>query len=228
MLLNFIGRGSAFNVKEGNNSAYLKDNGELILLDCGEGIFERILEKEILNDVTSLNIFITHMHSDHVGSLSSLLYYCFYMKKIVPKVYSADDKLLDLLKILGNVEGRDFEFIKLKIEENVSIGAVKISPVKVEHIDSANCYGYLIDYKNKLIWYSGDCRGVSDIINKYDIDEFYQDTCLAHYEGNNHTSLRTLCLSVPKDKRNKIYCMHIDCSELIEKAEQEGFNVVKL
>ena len=83
------------------------------------------------------------------------------------------------------------------------------------------------DLGNKKIWYSGDCRGVSHIVNKYDFDEIYQDTCLGDYEGNVHTSLRVLCESIPRDKRKNVYCMHIDCDELIEKAKEEGFNVVE-
>lgn len=102
MLLNFLGRGSAFNIKEGNTSAFIKINNELILLDCGESIFERI------------------------------------------------------------------------------------------------------------------------------IDEFYQDTCLADYEGSTHASLRLLCETIPEDKRYKVYCMHIDCDELIKKAKDAGFNVAKI
>lgn len=29
-------------------------------------------------------------------------------------------------------------------------------------------------------------------------------------------------------KRNKVYCMHIDCDELITKAQIEGFKVVEI
>jgi hypothetical protein len=40
--------------------------------------------------------------------------------------------------------------------------------------------------------------------------------------------INKLCKTIPKDKRDKIYCMHIDCIELIEKAKNEGFNVVEI
>jgi hypothetical protein len=78
------------------------------------------------------------------------------------------------------------------------------------------------------VWYSGDCSEVCDIINEYDIDEFYQDTCFSDYDGNVHTSLRKLCESIPAELRNKVYCMHIDCKELIDVAIEKGFNVVEV
>lgn len=228
MLLRFLGRGSAFNVKEGNNSAYIIEKSHLLLIDCGEGIFERIVKSNILNGIESVSIIITHVHSDHCGSLSSLLYFCYYIKHIVADVYYPDDELRNLLKILGNVESSDYNFIRLNLEEDTNIGFAKIRPIKVKHRSDFQCYGYIIYYKHKTIWYSGDCNGVSDVIDKYNIDEFYQDTCLGDYEGNVHTSLRMLCEAIPKDRRSNIYCMHIDCDELVEKAENEGFNVVKV
>ena len=228
MILNFLGRGSAFNVKEGNNCAYIKSDSQLLLIDCGEGVFERIIKKRILDGIDNVNVVITHIHSDHSGSLSSLLYYCYYIKHITVNVYFPDNILRDLLKVLGNVENRDYIFNKIDTEKSTEMGFVNIQPVKVEHSKELACYGYIIKLGQKIIWYSGDCRGVSDIVNKYEFDEIYQDTCLGDYEGNVHTSLRVLCESIPRDKRKNIYCMHIDCDELIEESEKEGFNVVEI
>lgn len=227
MVLNFIGRGSAFNVKEGNNSAFIKIDNELIMFDCGEGIFERIIKNDLLHNIKNIKIFITHLHSDHTGSLSSLIYYCYYIKYIKVKVYFPNNDLKELLKMHANVDGRDYEYVLLDTNKMTAIGNMAVEPVKVEHINVLKCFGYIVQIKNKLIWYSGDSNRVSDVINKYAIDEFYQDTCLADYEGNVHTSLKVLCQSIPKDKRKNVYCMHIDCDELINKAVEEGFNVVE-
>ena len=45
-MLNFIGRGSAFDVREGNTSAYIKTDNNLFLLDCGESVFKEIIERK--------------------------------------------------------------------------------------------------------------------------------------------------------------------------------------
>lgn len=72
MDLQFLGRGASFNPKEGNNSAYFIENRQLFLIDCGESIFERLVENGLLEDVDAINLMITHTHSDHVGSLGTL------------------------------------------------------------------------------------------------------------------------------------------------------------
>ena len=46
MNLLFLGRGAAFNPKEGNTSAYFLENNQLFLIDCGESVFERIINKK--------------------------------------------------------------------------------------------------------------------------------------------------------------------------------------
>ena len=78
MELFFLGRGAAFNPKEGNNSAYFVENNQLFLIDCGESIFERLVESGVLESVEAINLMITHTHSDHIGSLGSLAMYSFY------------------------------------------------------------------------------------------------------------------------------------------------------
>lgn len=90
MELNFLGRGAAFNPKEGNTSAFFIDNNELFLIDCGESIFKEIIENNILNNIEKINIMITHTHCDHIGSIGSLIMYSYYklnnkVNIIVPK-----------------------------------------------------------------------------------------------------------------------------------------------
>lgn len=92
--LKFIGNGSCFNTTFGNNSAYYIDEEKqsLLLIDCGESIFERIKKQKILEKVKDIYILITHMHTDHVGSLSSLLFFCEYRKGIIPTVIYPEKK----------------------------------------------------------------------------------------------------------------------------------------
>ena len=94
MDLTFLGRGSAFNTVERNNNAFFKENGNLFLIDCGESAFSTLKEKNILNDVNSCFVVITHTHGDHFGSLSSLALFFFFSKK--------KKKILELSKEIEN------------------------------------------------------------------------------------------------------------------------------
>ena len=264
--LKFLGRGSAFNIKEGNTSAYLKENETLLLIDCGETVFKEILDRNLLDGVKDVHILITHLHSDHVGSLSSLLMYCWYVKKIKCNVCYPDRGVLEnFLLAQGNrlgetytwhryeyVGGGDIEKLGICHIGYMEVPHDKITKVKEVKIDNEiiykktetlfTSYGYIIEfYDDTAIWYSGDTNDISEryieeLINSVDESEYkyyedmiiYQDTCLADYEGNIHLSLNKLCEKVEPKYRNKIYCMHLDCDELIDKAKEEGFNVVEV
>ena len=116
-MLKFIGTGSAFNPKLGNTSAYYKENGNLLLIDCGESVFGRILELNLLEDVENVYIAITHTHGDHVGSLGSLVLYLNIIKGIVPNIIiTAEDSseaqentIKNILTVAGVAE-EEYEF----------------------------------------------------------------------------------------------------------------------
>lgn len=226
--LKFIGRGSAFNVKEGNNSAYIKKDNKFILLDCGEGVFQRIIENKLLDNVDSVEVLITHLNADHVGSLSTLIFYCYYMKKITPIIYYPNLELEKLLRLMGH----DKEYILREIEAdiNFNINRLKVKFIPVPHMKIMDCYGLNISDEDKRIYYSGDSNNIpKEIIGELDkIDEIYQDTCIAEYEGNIHLSLRKLSELVPDQYRSKVYCMHIDNNDLIERATKLGFNIAEV
>lgn len=75
--IKFLGNGSAFNEELGNNSAFIKDEklNKLLLIDCGSSVFGSLLKAGILNGVKEVNVLITHLHPDHVGSLGDLFFF---------------------------------------------------------------------------------------------------------------------------------------------------------
>lgn len=253
--LKFLGRGSAFNLKEGNTSAYIKNGDTMLLIDCGETVFRKIQRRNLLEDVKKLIVLITHLHSDHVGSLSSLLMYCKYVKNIIPIVaYPNEELLKEFLVLQGNIDGETYKYYKpillgstyKKVLNNLGIKVIMDEKTSHDEITESkkiyhqgqikdivikelfSCYRYILHTtEGKKIYYSGD----SNELTLYDIDNYniiYQDVCLADYKGNVHLSLRRLCNIVPKEDRNKVWCMHIDNEQLIDKVKQEGFNVVEV
>ena len=86
MELHFLGRGAAFYTQAGNTAAYLREDGRLLLLDCGESVFAELLRRNVLSGVSSVTIALSHLHSDHCGSLGSLCHYCYYMLHLIPQI----------------------------------------------------------------------------------------------------------------------------------------------
>ncbi|WP_017210415.1 hypothetical protein [Clostridium beijerinckii] len=55
--LEFLGRGSGYHhIKEGNTAAYIRKNQTFLLIDCGETVFKRILEKELLEGIKEIHM----------------------------------------------------------------------------------------------------------------------------------------------------------------------------
>lgn len=226
-LLNFIGNGSCFNTDFGNNSAYYfdKEKKSLLLIDCGETVFERIMKQNLFEKIKDIDILITHMHTDHIGSLSSLLFFCEYGKGIVPTViYPEKNTMSQYLSLVGN-EPQAYKLITPKECEKY-----KIREIKQKHSEFINAYGYILELEGKRIYYSGDTKTISkpvlDAFRAGMLDEFYQDA--SRYDTPAHMNIETLGNLFSERERKKITCMHFDDDITRNKAECLGFDIARV
>lgn len=228
--LKFLGSGGAFSKIELNNSAYLTNNDTMILLDCGETVFHRLLKIDILDNIKNLYIILTHFHSDHVGSLGSLVFYCRYKNIkcniIFPKKNIVDNYL--------NIVGIDYSLYNFIYPNDVKEFYLK--DYKQIHGDYRNnklyimpSYGYHLKYLDYNFYYSGDTTTINDeIIKKFnngDIDIIYHEVSTDSFPV--HFPIDKLCNCIDESKRNRVYCMHLSDNEDIEKIKNMGFNVVR-
>ena len=235
-MLNFIGTGSAFNTSLGNNNAYIKKGESLLLIDCGSSTFAKIQERNMLEGIKSLFVLMTHTHPDHVGSLGDLIFYGYYAmgemgKPSVTVIAPPDLHIEKVLNVVGvNRDTYGYYPSDAGAFTWVSNFSILIEPVKVNHVEELNCYGYIIRHKEDAIYYSGDANEIPirilDRLNTGMFDLFYQDTCKADYDGNVHLSLRKLTEMVKPEYRKRVFCMHLDNGFNIEEAKELGFNVV--
>lgn len=226
-ILTFTGNGSCFNTEFGNTSAYYynKSNDSLFLIDCGESVFEKLMQQNIVRCAKNIDILITHLHSDHAGSLSSLIFYCKYIKKIVPTIiYPEKEVMKQYLNIVGNED----DSYNLSTPKEYS--TYPILDIKQKHTDYINAYGYVINIENKKIYYSGDTKTISPVIIKKlqngELDYFYQD--VSRFDTPAHISIDELANLITPEHRHKVTCMHFDDKLTVEKAKQLGFNISKV
>lgn len=236
MNLQFLGRGAAFNPKEGNNSAYFIENNQLFLIDCGESIFERLVENALLEDIDAINLMITHTHSDHIGSLGTLIIYSYHiLRKPLNIVMKRGAKHLpNIEKVL---EGFGctlamYSYVDEEYYDNKFASFQNIRYMETSHCDELSCYGLLFTTPNGLVYYSGDTREIetvkSFIASGQDIDKIYIDTTTANFPGNPHMYIGILQEQIPEEFKSKVYCMHISNDQCIEEAKNAGFNVVEI
>lgn len=225
--LKFIGNGSCFNTEFGNNSAYFIDNEKesLLLIDCGESVFERLMKQKLLDRIKDIHILITHMHTDHIGSLSSLLFFCEYGKGIIPTViYPEKNIMSQYLSLVGN-EPQAYKLITPK-----ECKQYRIQEIMQEHSNFINAYGYVLELGGRRIYYSGDTKTISKPIEqafrKGMFDDFYQD--VSRYDTTAHMNIETLSNLFNAEERKKITCMHFDDDITRRKAEYLGFDISRV
>lgn len=229
-MLNFIGVGSAFNTKLGNTSAWIRQDDRLMLIDCGGSIFEKLMEKELLKGISSLDICITHTHGDHVGSLGDLVLYCHFILKVQPVIHHPKgERIAALLTLFGVPEG----LYVLEDSEEFSLpGWMDITFVLQEHADTMPSYGILLKLSKKTLWYSGDSKELSSkVLERFlrgEIDIFYQDTSGTDYPGALHMGITRLAAAIPESMRHRVICMHQDEAFTPEAAESLGFGIASV
>lgn len=228
-MLKFLGIGSCFNVEKGNTSAYYIDveRDTLFLIDCGESVFERIVKSNILKDVSNVTVLITHLHSDHVGSLASLVFYCNIYLKIKPVIIYKDKEDIMISALFSLGKDSQLYSIYTPREYNELYPYYNIVPVKQKHDEIVDAYGYEFELAGNKIYYSGDTNTLKEEIllkflqGKYDY--FYQDTTI--HVNESHHNIGDLKDEIPAHMRDMVTCIHLDSDETIKLAKEAGFNV---
>lgn len=233
-MLKFIGMGSAFNTDLGNNSAFIHKEESFLLIDCGGMVFHRLQELRLLDGIKDLYVIITHMHSDHVGSLGDLIFYTYYiLKNKVTVMYPNKEYMASFLQSIG-VEADLYHF-KGSSEAELKdrfLGEIEIRYIPVSHVETIEAYGFILNIGQKKIYYSGDANHIPEQISKKlkvgEFDSIYQDTCGLDYEGNSHLSFNKLKQLIDKKDRGRVYCMHLDSHITKEELISEGFKTAEL
>ncbi len=226
MELKFLGSGACFYPKLKNTSAYFIHKNNLVLLDCGETVYENLMKAEKLDKFENVYVVITHLHADHVGSLGSLVSYfkCVLHKQIY--VIHPQETICQLLTLLG-IEDDFYIYVK---EIKNQITDLEIVPHLVNHVPNMECFGYEIRDKETCIYYSGDSIDIPDIVLQKFMEKkikiIYQDVSTYQSKKPTHMYYGELENRIPKSERNRIFCMHLDsdCQELLRK---KGFCLVE-
>lgn len=227
-MLKFLGIGSAFNTALGNTSAYYQNEDRLLLIDCGGMVFHTLMSKQMMKDVKVLDVVITHMHPDHVGSLGDLIFYAHYILKITPTLYFPNGPWMKNYLLAIGVEDMQYTLVD-QMEVRLS-SDIELSYIPVKHTENIPSFGFVITLEGQRIYYSGDSYNmpveIADRLLSGDLDRLYQDTSGYEYAENPHMSLAHLTDLIPEPFRAKVFCMHHDGGFDREIAKRLGFSLV--
>jgi len=152
-----------------DNTKFLLDdenNGLKLLFDCGPNAFHYIKE----NDLDIRDVYISHTHFDHIGGLEQLIFYNYFIKGNITRIYCADEvkeeleKILDINRIYDNgelVEKTLYMFFDLTKRLHMSKNYT-YEFIKGNHVAKPN-YGLLIKANTKALFISGDTKACDNI-----------------------------------------------------------------
>lgn len=205
-ILNFLGRDAGFGKL--NTSAYFIEDKCLTLIDCGATVLTELLYKEKIFEkkFDEINVIITHLHLDHVGSLSQLgLYTYFNLSKSINIITECKD-IDTFLTITGldryaNIPGFPDERYTRRNR------GINFIPTVHCEMDS---YGFCMDNKFGRVVYTGDTTSIEQFL-PYAISgsQFYVD---ASINGGVHLKLADNLETLNELAENGVgvYLMHLD------------------
>lgn len=226
MQLRFYGTGAAFNPALGSNGAIFAHGEDLYLLDCGESAFHTLMRAGVLDGTAGqITVLLTHLHSDHCGSLGSLCLYAAERLNRPATVVHPSEQARALLGLMGVAED------KYRLVSSLDERGVKVTPMPVRHLQMT-AFGYLLEDGEETVYYSGDAAEIRpEIIEAAKagrIDRVYQDVSALDGpppENPTHLPLSVLKALVSGPLRSKFHLMHYNRAYRAE-AEGLGFSCV--
>ncbi|MDX2165295.1 MAG: MBL fold metallo-hydrolase [Gammaproteobacteria bacterium] len=243
MRLTFLGTGSAFTVGADNfhSNVILEDgNSHRLLIDCGSDVRHSLHQQELSHhDIT--DVYISHLHSDHVGGLEWLAFKSKFdgngsQKK--PTIHISEqlvDKLWEHV-LSGGLHSLREEVSDLSTYFNVNaVGkkntftwqSVKFELVQTEHVYNGKklvpSFGLFFTINNTHCFFTTDTQFKPEKYKSYyeKADIIFHDCETSECESGVHSHYSRLKTLDPAIKA-KMWLYHYDNSVLPD-AKKDGF-----
>jgi len=177
-----FGTGDGAPCEDRNHASFLYRLGQTtILVDCGESVDRSYKASGLSYDAIGA-IFLSHLHSDHVGGFFMFMQGMWLEGRRKPlKVYLPGKAIRPLREMLNTVflfnEVLPFrlQLLALENERSVKVGDVRITPFRTTHLDRTraqfgkkyradfSAYCFLIEHKGVRIGHSADLGRPQDL-----------------------------------------------------------------
>ncbi len=153
--IQFVGTGGAFDFAQGNSAALISFKGKKILLDCGHSVYPRLREKGLAGAIDY--ILLTHLHDDHVGSLSTLIFHQKYAEQKRAKLLYPTADFGDLLhQFLAFSQQKPEEYSDFLPLWQFPNGGISYIDTTGMHVPNMPTFAYIFEDEDEILCYSGD------------------------------------------------------------------------
>lgn len=218
MQIRFLGTGGAFDFEYGNSAAWVEINGFAVLVDCGYSIYTRLRELDLMDRIDY--ILLTHMHDDHVGSLSTAILHHKHLREpsspakiLYPPTPAGERFLQQIRSYLSFSLGDPDRYVNfLPLTEAPGIGFLETTGM---HVPDMLSFAYSFDNEHEIVLYSGD-MGDPDMIFEWaeHMDpakrlRIFHEMSFQKFEGI-HSYYKDL---MPRLSQYELYAYHLDPRE---------------
>ncbi|MDP1603467.1 MAG: MBL fold metallo-hydrolase [Legionella sp.] len=236
--MTFLGTGSAFTIGEGNfhSNVLLEIHNDTLLIDAGSDIRFSLNEQK-KNYLNIHNLYLTHLHGDHVGGVEWLALNSFFDEKYIgkPNLIASDTIISELWEktLAGGLSTLATQISTLDTYFNVhSVGdagtfewqEIEFKLVQMVHVFNGMqlrpCYGLLFEYHSTRILYTADTRFVPEEIYK-EADIIFHDCETAKIKSGVHAHYSEL-LQLASEFKKKMWLYHYNPGPLPD-AKADGF-----
>lgn len=205
-VLHFLGNDSGFGQK--NTSAYAFLGNRLLLIDCGYTVMSQLQNKNLLEDISGIDVIITHLHPDHAGSLGQLALYSYFTFKRPINIITACSEIDTFLRITGVPRYCQIPGFP---EERYTRNNDFVTLIPTEHCgEELDCYGFSAKINGRHVVYTGDTSTLTPFLSY--LEEGTQLFVDASTVGGVHLKLEDNLplLNELTQKDVEVYLMHLD------------------
>ncbi len=246
MKLLFLGTGSAFTVGADNfqsNMLLIGDRDRKLLIDCGSDIRFSLYEAGFSHrDIT--DIYISHLHSDHVGGLEYIGFGTKFDPRCTrPHLYLSKDLAVEIWQktLVGGMGSIDGELAELNsffdvypIERNGFFiwESIRFELIQVFHVHNGYflmpSYGLFFTIDKLKILITTDTQLKLSLMQRYYecADLIFQDCETAKYPTKIHAHYQQL-ISLPKHIKQKMWLYGYQPGALPDARQDDFLGLVK-
>jgi ribonuclease BN (tRNA processing enzyme) len=237
----FLGSGSAFTIGANNfqsNMLLVSDTGKKFLIDCGSDI-RHSLYNAGLSYLDITDIYISHIHSDHVGGLEYIGFTTKFDPRCnKPKLYLGKELAENIwihslsggMKYIeGEIASLEtyFELANINHNNDFFWEKIKFKLIKVLHVACANdimpSYGLFFEINGIKIFFTTDTQLCLNVLENFynQADIIFQDCETCEFPSHVHAHYQEL-LTLPSSIKKKMWLYHYH-PESLPDAVKDGF-----
>lgn len=221
MKITFLGTSHGYAEKGRFTSATLIESGmHSYLLDAG-GPVEALMVNREKSYADIRGIFITHMHSDHVGSLNTViepfLRYRYNDKSVcfLPEE-NGINAFIQWLIAMHSTEQQICETVKFKVVEPGLIFEnedIAVTAIPTKHLENGKypAYSYMFEHNNRRVLFTGDMSSGFDEYPKI-ISDLHYNLIVCEMA---HSDLRSAAEMLKKSNTDRMIITHYHIPKII-------------